>query len=873
MRILLVEDNADHRELMGRALTGHDSTWEVEGVGFGEEALCLLLGGAVFDLVFLDYSLPQRDGLWFLGEIRRGKAPPPVVMVTGRGDEQVAVEAMKRGAYDYVVKQEGYLERLPVVARHALEANRLAMERKQAEEKLRFHGEIMKNMSEGVYLIRLSDGLIVYTNPKFERIFGYEAGEMIGKPVTIVNAPTAKSPEETAREIIEVLNRTGVWYGEVNNIKKDGTPFWCYAGCSLFEHPEYGKVIVAAHTDITERKQTEEALRVSLEKYRILFESFPLGITISDKSGKIMEGNRQSEQLLGTPCEAHAQRRIDSKEWQIIRKDGTPMPADEYASARALRENRLIENVEMGIVKDKGEITWISVTAAPIPLEDYGVAIAYGDITERKRAEEALRRTEENFRRSLDDSPLGVRIVTTEGETIYTNRAILEIYGYDSIEELRTTPVKKRYTPESYAGFQIRKKKRQRGEYDPPEYEISIVRKNGEVRHLEVFRKEVLWNGEKQYQAIYLDITERKRAEEALQTSKELFEKIFISQMDAIFLLDAINPPAILDCNPAATEVFGYTRQEMAGRTTDFLHVDETAPKKFLEHLYSTLFKRGFLHQFEFQMRRKDGTIFPTEHSVTQLKDEQDKRIGWVNVVRDITERKWAEERILTYQGQLRSLMTELSLIEERERRHIATELHDNISQTLAITKIKLGMAQGLTSSTDWVGSLNEIGELIDQAIQYTRSLTFELSPPILYELGFEAAAEWLTEQIQEQHHIEIGFEDDRRSKPMSEEIRIALFKATKELLINIVKHAQASKAKVSIWREDHSIRIRVEDDGVGFSTSEGKQLRKTSGFGLFNIRERVKYLGGDVVIESEPGRGSRVTLSAPLEEKEDKKD
>jgi len=616
--------------------------------------------------------------------------------------------------------------------------------------------------------------------------------------------------------------------------------------------------------------------------------------------------------------------------------------------------------------------------------EEARIVVSIKDITERKRAEESLRRAEENFRRSLDESPLGVRIVSANGETLYGNRAILEIYGYDSIEELRTTPVKKRYTPESYAEFQIRKKKRQQGEYDPPEYEISIVRKNGEVRHLQVFRKEVLWNNEKQYQAIYLDITERKWAEEALQASKELFEKTFISQRDAIFLLDAINPPTILDCNPAATEIFGYTRQEMVGRTMDFLHVDETALKEFQQHLDSTLFERGFLHQFKFRMKRKNGAIFHTEHSVTQLKDEQGKGIGWVSVVRDmterkqaeeklaekemfnfalfqynpiqtivvnlegkvtgfnlakkksgdrlpnigdvmykdyagkyendmygelikcirsgeirefpeqkyggkvlsttispffkgaviisqdITERKWAEERILTYQEQLRSLASELSLIEERDRRYIATELHDNISQTLAIAKIKLGMAQGLTSSTDWVSSLNEIGELVDQAIQYTRTLTFELSPPILYELGFEAAAEWLTEKIQEQHHIEIGFEDDRRSKPMSEEIRIALFKATKELLINIVKHAQASKVKVSIWREDISIRIRVEDDGVGFSTSGGKALGKTTGFGLFNIGERIKYLGGDMVIESEPNRGTRVTLSAPLEEKGD---
>ncbi|MCX7047059.1 MAG: PAS domain S-box protein [Candidatus Sumerlaeota bacterium] len=153
-----------------------------------------------------------------------------------------------------------------------------------------------------------------------------------------------------------------------------------------------GKIAKLAGTfqNIDKYKRAEEALRVSLEKYKVLFESFPLSVTISDKSGKIIEANRQSEQLLGITCEVQTQRRIDSKEWQIIRKDGTPMPADEYASTRALRENRLIENVEMGIVKDKGEITWISVTAAPIPLEGYGVAIAYGDITERKRAEREL---------------------------------------------------------------------------------------------------------------------------------------------------------------------------------------------------------------------------------------------------------------------------------------------------------------------------------------------------------------------------------------------------------------------------------------------------------------------------------------------------
>ncbi len=153
--------------------------------------------------------------------------------------------------------------------------------------------------------------------------------------------------------------------------------------------------------------------------------------------------------------------------------------------------------------------------------EEARIVVSIKDITERRRAEEAQRRSEENFRLSLDDSPLGVRIVTEEGETIYANRAILDIYGYDSIEEVKTNPLKKRYTPESHAEHQIRREKRKRGDHAPSEYEVSIVRKDGEVRHLQVFRKGILWNGEEQFQVVYQDITERKQAEEALQASRE----------------------------------------------------------------------------------------------------------------------------------------------------------------------------------------------------------------------------------------------------------------------------------------------------------------------------------------------------------------
>ena len=193
--------------------------------------------------------------------------------------------------------------------------------------------------------------------------------------------------------------------------------------------------------------------------------------------------------------------------------------------------------------------------------------------TEHKQAEEALRRTEENFRRSLDDSPLGIRIVTADGELLYANKAILDIYGYSSIEELKTVPVKERYTPESYAEHQLRKEKRRRGEYVPSDYEISIVRNNGEIHHLEVFRKEVLWNGETQFQVLYHDITERKQTEQKLRESEEKYRSLFENMLNGFayckMLVDEENKPVdfiYLDVNDAFEKLTGLRKEDVIGK-------------------------------------------------------------------------------------------------------------------------------------------------------------------------------------------------------------------------------------------------------------------------------------------------------------------
>lgn len=138
-------------------------------------------------------------------------------------------------------------------------------ERKRLEQELLLKDEMIKNMAEGIYLVKVSDGIIVYANPKFEKMFGYNPGEMLGKNVVIVNAPTDKTPEETVKEIMEVIEKSGEWHGEIKNIKKDGTPFWCYANVSVFDHPEYGKIFISVHTDITERKKVENELKANLD--------------------------------------------------------------------------------------------------------------------------------------------------------------------------------------------------------------------------------------------------------------------------------------------------------------------------------------------------------------------------------------------------------------------------------------------------------------------------------------------------------------------------------------------------------------------------------------------------------------------------------
>jgi len=235
------------------------------------------------------------------------------------------------------------------------------------------------------------------------------------------------------------------------------------------------------------------------------------------------------------------------------------------------------------------------------------------------------------------------------------------------------------------------------------------------------------------------------------------------------------------------------------------------------------------------------------------------------NLVDEIYEHKKTEEKIVIYQARLKELVTVLSLTEERERRYLSEQLHDGIGQALAVLKMRTQeLDPHIAIESKHV--MKETLELIDKIIQETRSLTFEISPPVLYKLGLEPAIEWLVEQSRKRYNLEIDFVSNVACRKLDRNTSSFLFKSVRELVFNIAKHAKASSINILAQIEDNRIRIAVEDDGIGFSNTKTNYLAdKVDGFGLFNMRERLEQLGGNLTVKSKPGQGSTVALEIPI--------
>lgn len=222
------------------------------------------------------------------------------------------------------------------------------------------------------------------------------------------------------------------------------------------------------------------------------------------------------------------------------------------------------------------------------------------------------------------------------------------------------------------------------------------------------------------------------------------------------------------------------------------------------------------------------------------------------------------DPRVRALTEELRLLAAELCLIEARERRRIAEDLHDHIGQSLALIKRKLVRLRGDAVFSGLESGLDDIVDLLDRTIRYTRDLTGEISPPVLYELGLRDGLDWLAEWCGQKLDLAVAFHAEGPAPDLPEEQRVMIFNSARELLRNVRSHAGVDRAELTLSSLADAVEVHVVDAGKGIPPGAGMRPLDGGGFGLFSIRERMRQLGGEAVLESAPGVGTRAVLRVP---------
>ncbi len=1092
IKLLSIEDNPGDARLIramlaqARSLAWDLPRFDLEWVQTLADGLARLDKGGI-DVVLSDLDLPDSRAGDTFAAVHAHAPQVPIVVLTGREDEELARHTVRAGAEDYLFKREMSGPLLAHALIYAIERQQTKQalqqahndlerrveqrtaELKQANQQLHHRSaelaalnviarqvgqsldleEVLSTALKQTLALLEAKGGLIYLLEKdsqhfipvahqglsqdvIQEVTGFQIGEGLsgraaqkGKALIVADlandprniSPTAARegwrsyagvPIQSRDRVLGVMTLVSA---RTDHFKVEHAELLNRIGATAGMAIQNAQLYQTAQQEIVERKNIEEALRHSSEKGHLLLDLVPVGITITDETGNIIDANQMSEELLDISVEEHTQRRYDGPEWQIVRPDGTPMPPEEYASVRALQEQRTVRNVEMGIVKSEDQVTWISTSAAPIPLEGYGVAIAYADVSERVQAEQNWCQQKAFLETLLETIPTPIFYKDLGGWYTGCNRAFEEFVGRSreeiigkSIYDLAPKEIADKYAEKDRELFRHPGQQRYEWKVQAPDGQIREVifdkasilglqgqpvglvgaitditeRKRAEAQREAAFK--ALRESEARYrlmvetssdiifqldlegritycspaaeralgfspdevvsthlthyfpavglaqamqnferaasaervevieaeilnkagvsvaieanlvpiirdeqvvgvQGIARDITEHRRTEQALRKTKERLEKIFVSQRDALFVLDAEMPPKILDCNPAASKTFGYSRERMLGQNTAFLHVDEASLTKFQKHLYPSIARQGFLHLPEFKMRRKDGAIFPTEHTVVPLEDEQGERIGWLSVVRDITERVQAKEMLKQHAAKLERSNQEL----EQFAHIVSHDLRAPLRTVKGYLELVQQRSQGqLDAETD-----KFIGRAVDEATRMQEMIQALLGLARVHTQGREFASvncKALLERTLATYKIDIeqtGAQVSHDPLPtvLADEAQLA--QVFQNLVDNALKYRseEPPQIHVSARREGDEWLFSVQDNGIGIDPAQAERTFQIfqrlhtqdeyegTGIGLAIGKKIIERHGGRIWVESEPGQGSTFYFTLPARE------
>jgi len=655
LRILNLEDSPLDAELIQANLLEGGIDCELSLVQTRADFAAALEKGG-FDLILSDYTLPAFDGLSALEMTREIHPEVPFILVSGALGEEMAMEIIKSGATDYVLKHR--LEHLVPAVRRAVSEAEERSKRRHAEEELRTSEQrfraLVQNASD-IVLILEADGTIRYESPAAERILGYEPEERVGTHA--FDHLHSDDLEPVRGSFAELLEKPG---GRLSieyrvNDKQGSWRHFEAIGANLLHDPSIQGIVINSR-DVTERKRAEEELRESEERFRATFDQAAVGVAQVAPGGRWLRVNQRLCEIVGYPEE------------EILRltfQDITH-PDDLDADLEHLR--RLLDgeiwtySTEKRYLRKDGSIVWINLAVSLVRNSsgepDYFVSVIE-DISERVRAEEALVRSKESYRTFVEQSmegiwrfgveqPLPVDIPEDEqiehfyryGYLAECNDAMARMYGFSRADELlrsRISDLLPRSAPENVAYLRAFV----RSGYRLTGAESCEIDRWGNARYFLNNLTGFVENGSLVWiWGTQQDITERRRIEEALRASEELYRTVVEQAAENIFLVDA-KTKQILEANDALHRSLGYTAEEMRRLTLyDIVAHDQES----VDILTQRILEEGRYSIGERKYRRKDKTLLDVEVNVSAI--PRDGRVAMCITAHDVTERKRAEDML-----------------------------------------------------------------------------------------------------------------------------------------------------------------------------------------------------------------------------------
>ncbi len=728
-------------------------------------------------------------------------------------------------------------------------------ERIEAQNKLVQHNEILQTIINNIPVMLCffdGEGHVGMINESLTRVLGYSLADFREQEMVELCFPDPRVRQEAWEHLKTPEPRWRDFFAQA----KDGERVVISMASVRLADGSY----VAIGIDLRERARFEDCLRENEQRYRTLVEMSPDAISV-ERDGIIqfvnttalnLFGAKTAEEIVGQPIldfmHRDYRKRVESQ-FVRLRKRRKPMPATEEK-----------------LVRRDGTALDIELAAMPITFEGQPAnQVILRDITPRKQVENKLRENTMKLQQQaqlLDLAHDSIVVNDMDGRIAFWNRGAEQTYGWPQKEALGRISHELLQTRFPLNLIEITAKLLSQGRW------------NGELTHTTRAGQTIVvstrWALQRDEEGrpsgilvIDRDITQQKRAEQATIEAWRFAESITNTVQESLLVLD--QELRIVSANQTFFRTFRVAQEETEGRLIYELgngQWDIPELRRLLEDILphnSTFENYEVEHDFE---RIGHRTMLLNARRI--YRQSQETQMILLAML-DVTVRKEQERKIHEHQRELATLTEELLLTEERERRRLALLLHDSIGQSLAFSKREIGVLQKSTSP-EIRQALEYVKQQIDESIRQTRDLTFELSPTTLYTFGLEAAVEELAEQFTQRGDFQAHFETTDEDKPLSEQIQALLYRASRELLTNISKHAEASNVFIRIGRTDGSIRIVIEDDGKGFDTARLKEvIHQQKGFGLLSIRERLTHVGGTFAIESQPGQGTKVTLVAPL--------